>query len=294
MKFNYHPAAAGLVILFLLVHFSPNPVLAISRLVITKTDHVQVTASIGRNRVTITGFGPPHCVIELSSPQVYASVYSDPSGYFIFDRTILPVNPGELCLSAIDDSNRRSNPICIPPPPSENYQTDIGPILLSPTLTLDQSQIKPGSTTVASGQSIPNSSVDIYLYQVNSEASVFPQPVEAFSLPKFTVTSDESGNYSFNLPTAYSSNYRLYSNVNYQDNPSPKSNTLTYHLPSLLWLFWQQNSWLVITLGIFIITLTFFFYLIYVYYLAKPEKRYLPALFSYPLAKPTCPSGTLP
>jgi hypothetical protein len=246
---------------------------------------VFVSASIGHHRVTIFGHGPPHCIVELTSPQVYASVYSDADGYFIFDRTILPYDPGELCLSAIDDSNRRSLPVCIPPPPINNELTDIGPILLSPTLTLENGQIKPNSTSIASGQSIPNSLVNIYLYQVDSRAYAFPPSVQAFSLPVFSTSTDSLGNYSFNLPTAYSSNYRLYSTVIYRDDPSPKSNTLIYRLPSLLWLFWLQNSWLIITLAIFIITLTFFFYLIYIYYLSKPEKRYLPALFFYPLAK---------
>lgn len=259
-----------------------RPALAVTGFSIATSAPVHITATIGQNRVTITGFGPPHCVIELTSPRVYASVYSDPGGYFIFDRTLLPPNPGELCLSAVDDSNRRSNPVCIPPPPPSNYQTDIGPILLSPTLTLDRSLIKANSTTIASGQSIPNSPVNIYLYQVNSEAFIFPQSVQAFSLPIFTVKTDALGNYSFNLPTAYSSNYRLYSAVIYQDNPSSKSNTLIYHLPSLLWLFWQQNSWLIITLSIFIVTLTFFFYLIHVYYLRLPKNNYLPALQIFP------------
>jgi hypothetical protein len=264
------------ILILLAYFFFANPVIAVPS--------VRVTASIGKNRVTITGYSSPHCLIELTSPRVFASVYSNPDGYFIFDRTLLPNDPGELCLSAVDDSHRRSNPVCIPPPPPSNYQTDIGPILLSPTLTLDKDQIKPNSTTIASGQGIPNSPVNIYLYQIDSKALIFPQSVQAFSLPIFTTKSDSSGNYSFNLPTVYSSNYRLYSSVIYQNDPSAKSNTLTYHLPSLFWLFWQQNSWLVITLAIFIITLTFFFYLIYIYYLAKPEKpRFLPALFSYPL-----------
>ena len=250
-----------------------------------KNDKVKVTASIGHHRVIIHGHGPPHSVIELTSPRVYASVYSDNDGAFIFDRTILPDNPGELCLSAIDNGNRRSNPVCIPPPPFNNDLTDIGPILLSPTLTLEGDLIKPNSTSIASGQSIPNSPIRIFLYQINSHSFVFPKSVQAFSLPVFTTNTDQLGNYSFNLPTVYSSNYRLYSAVIYQDNPSAKSNTLIYHLPSLLWLFWLQNSWLIISSVIFIITLTFFFYLIYVYYLTKPESHFLPALFSYPLTK---------
>lgn len=242
---------------------------------------VSISASISDNRVTITGYTSPTSVVELTSFKVSASVYSDSTGFFVFDRTLLPKNPGELCLSSIDSSSRLSTPVCIPAPPPTNYQTDIGPILLAPTLTLDSDSIKPNSTTVASGQSIPGSQVYIHLYQVDTKAPIFPKSVQAFGLPSYTVHSDTSGNYSFNLPTAYSSNYRLYSTVAFLDNQSPKSNTLMYKLPSLLWLFWLQNSRLIVTLLVFTITLTLFVYLIYIYYLAS-RPRYLPVLYPYP------------
>lgn len=257
---------------------------------------IVVSASIGENIVTIYGFTSPFSRVELSSPRVFAFTYSNDSGAFAFNKTLLPKNPSDLCLSSIDDNYRRTFPVCIPPPPPTNYHTDIGPIILSPTLTLDTDMIKPNSTTVASGQSLPNSKIEIYLYQVNSNALVFPwlsqaltkinHPIYAFSLPHYSLTADHKGNYSFNLPTAYSSNYRLYSTAKYLDQQSPKSNTLTYVLPSLFSLFWQQNSWLIITLSIFVLTLFLFFYLIYIYYLAKPTVSYLPAIFSFPLAKP--------
>jgi hypothetical protein len=255
----------------------PRPV------VVRVKQNVTITASIGENCVTIYGYTSPSSRVELTSTKVFAATYSDPAGYYIFDKTILPKDPGELCLSSLDDNSRRSTPVCIPAPPATNYFTNTGPILLPPTITLDSDNIKPGATTIASGQSIPGSQIDIYLYQVNNSAPIFPKSVQAFGLPVFSTVSDSTGNYNFNLPTAYSSDYRLYSTVKYLDSQSPKSNTLTYLLPSLFWLFWQQNSWLIITLAIFVITLTLFFYLIYIYYLAPPSKRYLPAIFSYPL-----------
>lgn len=247
------------------------------------SEPISVSASIGENQVTITGYSSPTSLIELSNSKIYLTVISDSTGYFIFDRATLPKDPGEFCLSAIDNSSRRSSPVCLPPPPPTNYQTNIGPILLSPTITINNDQITPYDTVVASGQSLPNSEITIHLYQVNNQAKVFPKPAAAFGLPEFSVKSDEFGNYNLSLPTVYSSHYRLYSSVNYQNNNSPKSNTLIYRLPSLFWLFWQQNSWLIITLIIFTITLTIFFYFIYIFYLTP--KSYLPALFSYPLVK---------
>lgn len=263
--------------LFLILFF-PSPIFA-------NQDKVLVTASIGTNQVTITGYTSPNSAVELTSSKVFSVTYSDSTGFFIFNRTILPKNPGELCLSSIDNSSRRSTPVCIPAPPPTNYHTNIGLIILPPTLTLDNSQIKPNSTTLASGQSLPHATVTIHFYQVDSHPGIFPQVAQAFGLPEFKVTSDSTGNYSFSLPTTYSSDYRLYSTVDYQSQPSPKSNTLLYKLPSLFWLFWQQNGWLVITLIIFVLFLTFIFYLIYHRFSFKPPTRFLPALFSYPLVK---------
>lgn len=263
----------------------------------TRRKGVTVSASIEENRVKLFGYTSPRTRVELSSAKAFAVTYSDDAGYYLFDRTILPKLPGELCLTAIDDSQRRTVPTCIPEPPPVNYLTDIGPVILPPTITIDQDAIRPNSTTIASGQGIPSSPIHIFIYQVSDRAPLFPKEVQAFGLPDFTTVTDASGNYSFNLPTAYSSNYRLYSTVRYQDEPSPKSNTLTYHLPSLFWLFWQQNSWLFFTLPAFVITLSLLFYLLYLYYfhgfrpllppahryLPVKPRRYLPAVFSYPL-----------
>ena len=274
-----------LIIIFLLFSKSPTAVFA-QTVPHLSSSPVTISAAIGENQVTLTGYSSPNSLIELSNSKITTSVVSDETGFFVFDRTTLPKDPGEFCLSAIDNSFRRSSPVCIPPPPPTNYQTNIGPILLSPTITINSDQVDPNSTAVASGQSLPNSDITIHLYQVNNQAQSFPKSAQAFGFPEFTVKSDSVGNYSFSLPTTFSSDYRLYSTVNYQDNYSPKSNTLVYQLPSLFWLFWEQNSWLIITSFIFIITLTGFFYLIHLNYLSTSASlRYLPALFSYPLVK---------
>jgi hypothetical protein len=268
-------------LLFIFLSFLfPFPTLALET-----NRSVQVTASIGQNRVTIDGYTSPGSKVELSSSRVFSITFSQSDGYFIFDRIILPKDPSDLCLTSQDDNSRRSFPVCIPAPPPQNYQTDIGPILLSPTLSLDSDTVRPNQSVVASGQSIPNSTININFFQINQNAAVFPKAAQAFSLPTFSTTTDDLGNYSLNLPTAYSSNYRLYASTIFDGFNSSKSNILTYALPSLLWSFWLENSWLIITLPIFVITLTMFFYLIHKSYLQP--KRFLPAIFSFPLAIPT-------
>jgi hypothetical protein len=260
----------------------PSSVLAADS---TVYQSVSVSASIGQNRVTINGYTSPESRVELSSPRVFAVTYSDQSGYFVFDKTLLPKNPSDLCLTSIDQDSRHTTPICIPSPPITNYQTDIGPILLPPTISLENALINPNATVITSGQSIPNSQVSIHFYKVDDQAVSFPKEVQAYSLPSITFTTDQDGHFSLSLPTAYSSNYRLFASTNFDDSNSPKSNTLIYILPSLLYIFLQQNRFLIFLLPLFLFTLIIFFYLLHLYR-QNPSLRFLPAVKnSYPAVK---------
>lgn len=246
-----------------------------------------ITASIGENRVTIYGYTSPKSRVELSSPKVFAVTYSDLEGYFEFDKTLLPKNPSDLCLISLDNNQRSTSPICIPPPPPYNYHTDIGPILLPPTISIENSQIDPNSTVITSGQAIPNSTVNINFYKIDNTALSFPKQVEAYSLPSITATSDSSGNFSLNLPTAYSSDYRLYASAKFNGNYSPKSNTLIYFLPSFFSLFLQQYPFLFFLLPLFIITLIVFLLLLYLQ--RHRPARFLPAIKNFSPAITSCP-----
>jgi len=263
--------------LLLLISFLtlPSPVLS------TTT----VSASIGQNQVTINGYTSPSSRVELSSPKAYAVTYSDPQGYFIFNKIILPRDPSELCFSSLDSEFRRTVPVCIPPPPTTNFETNIGPILLPPTISIDQDKIKPNSTIISSGQAIPNSNVNINFYKVNDKAVSFPKEVQAYSLPSINVKADSNGRFYLNLPTAYSSNYRLYASTKFEDNYSPKSNTLIYILPSLFYIFLQQNAYLIFWLPLFLFTLIVFFFLLYLYNRPKivqeESPRFLPAIIDF-------------
>jgi len=272
-------------LILLLIPFLSTPTFALE-----KSESVNISASISDTRVTIYGYTSPLSKVELTSINIYAATYSDDTGYFIFDKTILPKNPSEICLQSIDNEYRTTSPVCIPQPPATNYDTDIGPILLSPTLSLEQDTINPNSTVISSGQAIPNSPVSVYFYQVNDSATTFIKDAQAFSLPALTTTTDKDGYFSFNLPTSYSSNYRLYATTEFDQNYSPKSNTLLYKLPSLWWLFWQQNQYLVFILPLFIFSLILFFLLLFFYF--QPHhltiKKYLPAIRNwYPALIPT-------
>ena len=268
-----------MLLLFLILLLLPRPVFAKE---IPKS--VNISASIGENEVTIFGYSSPNAKIELTGINIYSLTFSGKDGYFKFDKIILPRGKSELCLQAKDTNNRSTTPICIPPPPPTNYHTDIGPVLLPPTVSLEQDKINPNSTVISSGQSIPNSPVTIFFYKENDKGKSFPKKALAYSLPPLKSNSDNEGHYSLNLPTAYSSNYRLYTSVQYGDNFSPKSNTLLFLMPSFSKLWLQQNSYLAIILFVFILTILLFFILLFLNsktYKKIIEIRFLPAIRNF-------------
>jgi len=220
---------------------------------------VTISAKIPANAITIFGYTSPDSRIELSSSKTFAVTYSQSDGYFIFDHIILPRQSQDLCLTSQDESNRLNNPVCIPEPPLANSYTEIGPVLLSPTLSLDlQNQY-------SSGQSIPNSTINVYLYQQSSPLSLVKK-VEAFSLPIFETKTDSQGNYSLNLPNTVASNYRVFATTQYLDSNSPKSNTLLYHPNYTISLLY-----FLIPILIIIISLIFIF--------KKKRHPFLPAIY---------------
>lgn len=205
--------------------------------------------------------------VEVSNPKLYSVTYSDKKGYFIFDRIIIPKNSGEYCLISIDEFQRSSPSLCLPPPPQNNTLTDIGPIIMAPTLSQD----KGSKELVTSGQSVPNSKVNIQLFQVESKPKLVKE-VQAFSLPQFSTTTDQKGNFSLNLPTQYSSEYRYYATVITPDLlASAKSNILWYQNPSTT----NYLLFILLSIAVIIISTIIFF--------TKYKKRpiiyhYLPAI----------------
>ena len=221
-------------------------------------ESVKVRANIPASTVTIFGYTSPNSRVELSSSKVFAVTYSLPDGYYIFDRIILPRHSQDLCLTSLDESGRLNNPTCISEPPVYNNFTSIGPILLSPTITLDL------KNQYSSGQSIPNSTIKLYLYQEDSPFSLIKK-VEAFSIPIVETQSDAQGNYSVNLPSTVATNYRIFSTAIHLDANSPKSNTLLYHPDYIISLLYLLFPLLIIAVSLFFI-------------FKKARRRFLPAV----------------
>lgn len=201
-----------------------------------------VSASIGEGRLTLFGYTSPHALVQLGGRQIAEEVIAGENGFFFFDRIFLP-KPSpqypELCLNSIDTQSRISFPNCLPPLPTGPFNMSVGPVLLPPTFTLTKGSFLPKEQIVASGLTIPRSNVMIYLANDATKKSFLSRLVPetfAYNLPQYQTQSDQNGRFEFNLPTIKRSNWKIFAGANWQNSPTPKSNTLNFKIQS--WWEW--------------------------------------------------------
>jgi len=184
----------------------------------------------------IFGYTAPSSIVQMSGMRSFGETNSDRTGYFLINDLAISEKTHELCLTTIDAQRRTGFPICIPVEPS--LDREIGPLLLSPTLSLSASAIWQNQNEHASGKTIPGQTVSIALFEIPSNsvqdristtiADIAKPQVLAVILPDLSTVSDEKGDFSFSLPTSKAYTYRLFVTSNYQDSPTPKSQTVTY------------------------------------------------------------------
>jgi len=229
---------------------------------------IQITiwATIGEPKLTVFGWTSPQALVELKGQRVSELAIADETGYFYFDRVFLPPpkpNYPEICLSVIDRSSRISSfPTCLPPLPPKLGEIRVGPVLLPPTLNLEEGEFLPGQQVKATGATFPKSKVKIFLanetFHLRGEKSAsqrigvptagggkhlggeFVKAVYAFSLPQYEIQSDENGNFEFNLPASYPQNWKVYATAEFQGSPSPKSTSLSFKVLNWWEWFWRK------------------------------------------------------
>ncbi len=210
---------------------------------------VAVSAAIPENHLTIFGYTSPLSRVEISNPSIFSVTFSHEDGYFIFDKIYVPKNTGEYCLSSADDNFRATPPLCLPAPPPTNTSTDIGPIVLAPTLSLDKTS---DHQLISSGQSTPNSTLTLYFFQTEKQPKLV-KAASAISLPQLTTTTDSTGHFSLNLPNQYISDFRYFASViTLEGLPSAKSNTLFFTFPQ------SSNFWFLLLFLPLLLLLLFF------------------------------------
>lgn len=229
---------------------NPSPVHALDN---PQSLEITVSATIGEPKLTLFGYSSPNSLIQLQGRQVSEETIADESGYFLFDRIFLPLpNPDypELCLNAIDTQSRTSFPTCLPSLPLGPFNIEVGPVLLSPTISLEKGYFLPEELINAQGLTIPNTEVTVFLAnEAGAKKSLFTKIQKifwptawAYSLPQYQIKADSQGRFDFNLPTVKQTNWRLFASSQFQGSPSPKSNILSFKV-----LNWWEWLWLVIS-----------------------------------------------
>lgn len=196
----------------------------------TNNSSIINSAFIGEFRFTLFGYTSPKALVTFSGQGIFDQTQADKKGYFEFTNRFSPFSPHEACLSAKDQFGRLSSPTCLPPFPV-NTNVKIGPVILSPTISLNKNNFYVNEEIILSGQSIPNSNVDLLIFtqetSFNKFFSFFVKSVNAFSIPKLQTKTDNLGNFSISLPSGSSQKYRFFTQVNYLKNSSANSLILT-------------------------------------------------------------------
>ena len=188
-----------------------------------KSASPEVSVSIGEYEFFLFGYTSPRSLVTIEGVGIFDQTYSDTKGYFRFS----PFYSREPCLSSQDQLGRVSNTICIPPFPL-NRSVHIGPVILPPTVYLNKDVYFVGDQIVLSGQAIPNTDVDLSFFIDQNRTPIFSfvKPAYAVSLPRLKAKSDGQGNYAILLPSSQADYFRIFAQDKFQENDSPRSNTL--------------------------------------------------------------------
>lgn len=269
------------IFLLLLTSYFLNPK---SSLAVSIPKSVSISAQIG-SKVSIYGYSAPNSKIDLFSSNANISTFSNKFGYWQFYQVYLPPIASEMCFYLTDNQNLSAPPTCIPTPPANDFTSNIGPIILPPTIAINSAEISPNSTVASSGQSIPNTPIQIHFFN-QSQITPFPKTANAYSLPALDILTDKNGFFNFSLPTAYSTSYKFFASNHHPDlGPSPISHTLNLSLPS----FWQLYQQIIITLAFFFITLALFIYFLFKGRYVPTGHCPVPALYPKTLIITSCP-----
>lgn len=213
--------------------------------VVVQAVEIQVSTIVpggigGAYKFTLSGYSSPHALISMTNASNNYQTTANDNGFFEFNNRSLPISAKETCLTAQDQFGRVSTPTCIPPLPNK-YNPVIGPVLLPSTLSFDKKNYSVGDRIILSGQTIPNSEINISLFNDRKKSFInyilsllYPQLNHAINFPSFQLKSDQKGNFSAILPSSQISTYRLFTQAQYasentvKKESSPKSLTLRF------------------------------------------------------------------
>ncbi|KKQ48445.1 MAG: hypothetical protein US68_C0032G0006 [Candidatus Shapirobacteria bacterium GW2011_GWE1_38_10] len=212
--------------------FRSHPILAAESSI--TPEEITVSATIGTTTsMIIYGYAPSLSKVQLTGNGISEERSAAANGYFSFDNigttSTASVYP-ELCLRAYI-GKLSTQPTCIPSLPRVNHIYEIGPVILSPIISVEQNIFVLGTQVVLNGTTIPNSKVNIYLAERRINLALVSR-VLAYQIPIYEVTSNNLGNFQFNLPSNSTAKWKVYAATTYLSSASPKSNTLNFTVES--------------------------------------------------------------
>lgn len=201
--------------------------------IITKIAQLQGTnlvAEVGRSvfgQGILFGYTSPQSTVKLEGVSVGRETKSDQIGYFQFEDVYSLARLKEVCLSSQDSFGRTSTPTCITPPYSTGDNIDYGPVILSPTVSLNKKIYYSGDEVVLEGQTIPNREVSFSFFTDDKAPLVnLVGKVEAAAISEVEALADAGGRFSVSFPSTRAQTLRLFSQTIFDNQFSPKSNTL--------------------------------------------------------------------
>lgn len=231
------------------------------------------------NALIIYGYGPINSEVTLRGFGVSERTMSDETGYFRFSSIYsFTYSYPELCIQLVDSEKRVTQPTCIPPLPNNSLiPLEVGPVLLSPTVSLSGNRIVKGGESILSGKTTPNTLVNIYIAKKNNkELFALVPTVSAYNLPVVNTTSNEKGEFDINMPTSDMAEYNIFASTKFGENLSAKSNTLQFAVVSSTKSFFDEllNLLLQNKIMIFIIAEVIIFMMLFMSALKKTTKAH--------------------
>ncbi|OGK62846.1 hypothetical protein A2334_03090 [Candidatus Roizmanbacteria bacterium RIFOXYB2_FULL_38_10] len=207
-------------------------------------------------RFSLFGYSSPGAKISINNPGMYSDTIADNKGYYEFRNFFSTFLIEDLCLTSQDQFGRVTMPLCIPPIPSEK-DSSIGPIIMPPTLSLNNNNFFSGDQITASGQTVPSTNIELSMFTDETKTSLRslfqdkdkpfskklflaylmfkkklnPIPISyAASLPKKNIVVDNKGNFSLVLSSDDPQYYRTFAQTIFEKAFSQKSITLNYDI----------------------------------------------------------------
>lgn len=222
------------------IALTPTPIITLAPGTLRPTPTPVVYSAT--SRFTLFGTTSPKAKVILSNSSISLETIANEKGEFSFSNQVSPISSREVCLETKDSFGRTSSPICLPPIPSK-YNSNIGPVLMPPTISTDKKGYLIGESSRVTGQSIPKSQIELQLFDNDLSSISLVKSVFAKNNNSVTTETDESGNYSINISAKMEGKMKAFTRALTELSPSSRSNILNINIypPYMLVMAYLDN-----------------------------------------------------